>query len=156
MRDLRHLEELSSATAFGSWANDVVVALDRVREGETLDEPDRATVRQAADLLEAVAQPGAARQAPDLARSLAAGEATKTAIAAVLGHRPAPENKVQVEELAELAKQAATGTLADESRDQLDSLIDLFDRLGDLQLVRSNAVLSERKRAVAWTAMQPI
>ena len=155
MRDLRHLEELSSATAFGSWANDVVVALDRVREGENLADADRATIGQAAGLLEAVLQPNARRHAPDMARSLAAGETTKRAIAAVFGPRPSDENRAKLAQLAAVATRAAKGTETSGDGDRLDEMIDLFDRLGDLQLVKSNAVLSARRRAVTWTGTQP-
>src|SRR4051812_6578602 len=126
MRDLRHLEELSSATAFGSWANDVVVALDKLREGEDLEDTDVRTLDQAASLLEAVSDPGTTRQAPDMARSLAAGETTKTAVAAVLGRRPGEENRARLLELATVARRSATGAAAGPDRERLDEIIELF------------------------------
>jgi hypothetical protein len=152
VRDLKHLEELSSATAFGSWAYDVVLALDRVDSGTDPMPSDRAVLVQAAELLSALADPASRPKTADSARSVATSETTRSAVATVLGAGSVEDLKPILDELASAAREAAEGRSPDAER--LQRLIALFDRVGDLQLVRSNDVLAARKDAVTWTAMR--
>lgn len=156
MRDLQHLEELSAATAFGSWANDVVVALDTVHGGGELAPFASGVLEQAALFLRTLADPTQWRSRPRSARSVAATETTRTAVTSVLGRASGGDHHEALLELATAADQAAHGQLPPDKSDTLDALMRLFDRLGDLQLARSNAVLTSRKDAIAWTGTTPI
>jgi hypothetical protein len=154
MRDLQHLEELSSATAFGSWVNDVVIALDNARSHGEVGNVGRIVLSEAANLIARVNEPQTSRQIPDAARGLAAGETTRSAISAVLG--ASGEDNAQVDAalqvLSATARRASNGALDSDDAERVDALIRLFDRLGSLQLVRSNSVLTARKSAGPWTA----
>ena len=154
MRDLQHLEELSSATAFGSWVNDVVIALDQARSRDEVGATGRLVLAQASNLIARLAEPQTSPQIPDAARGLAAGETTRSAISAVLGPRGEDNAHLGVvlRALSETARRASAGALDDDDAARVDDLIQVFDRLGSLQLVKSNSVLVSRKNAGAWTA----
>lgn len=152
MRDLQHLEELSAVTAFGSWANDIVVALEGVAGGPPESAEDRGLLLQAAEFLATLADPTLWRTRPPSARSLAASEATRSAVTSVLGTPPGEDQVTALRDLASAAREAAYGKLTPERAEYLPALMRLFDRVGDLQLARSNAVLTARKDSFAWTA----
>jgi len=154
VRDLRHLEELSSATAFGSWANDVVVALDRARLGDQFGDGDVEVLGEAAVLLRGLDDRNLRRQASGVARSLTAGQTTRTAFASVIGRDEGRDQKAILERLASTVEKAAKRAIPTGDNASVDALIHLFERIGDLQLVKSNSIWSARKRA-AWTATGP-
>src|SRR4051812_18973054 len=80
MRDLQHLEELSSTAALGLWADDVVLALDRAARGERTADDSRLLADAAAILDHARERTETPLSNP---RSASALRTTDTALTAV-------------------------------------------------------------------------
>lgn len=156
MRDLQRLEELSSIAALGLWADDVVLALNRLATSKTPDAGDTELIEEAADVLDAARRrTEEPLSSPGSARALAATETALTAVAS-LAHKHGDGNSSEVlEQIAELLRRAARGELHDNA-EALEPATRLFGRVGELQLVASNSVLTSRKGSRAWMATQTI
>jgi hypothetical protein len=156
MRDLQRLEELSSTAALGLWANDVVLALDRVCGTPGVSDADKQLLNDAADMLEeTLARATQPLSTPKSARALAATDTTLTAVAALAQEQAGDEQKL-LAEIAKVIREAADGTLTASDSERLKPVNALFGLVGELQLVESNSVLTSRKDAKAWTVTQTI
>jgi hypothetical protein len=152
MRDLGHLEELSSTAAVGLWADDVVIALDRALSGSSLSEASRDLLGSAAGTLKAAAEETEhPMEAPKSARALAATDSAMTAAAALVQDHPEEDIQRLLLSMSETLERAAAGRLSSEDSKSAKKVIDLFGLLGERQLMASNSVLTSRKEARAWT-----
>ena len=152
MRDLGHLEELSSTAALGLWADDVVMALDQAKTGAPLGEAHRDILQGAAATLEAAAHPAEhPPEAPGSVRALAASENAQTVAAALVQGHPKADVQRLLASMAEVLDHAAAGRLSPGDADRVDEVIELFGVLGERQLMASNSMLTSRKEARAWT-----
>jgi len=152
MRDLQRLEQLSSTAAFGLWADDVVLALDRATSATGPAEVDPQLLTDAAEMLEAALerteQP---LSAPRSARSLAATDTALTLVASLVRDQPGTGERELLTTMAAVLRDAATGAISREDADRVEPVMDLFGMLGEHQLVQSNSVLASRKDPRTWT-----
>jgi hypothetical protein len=152
MRDLGHLEELSSTAALGLWADDVVIALDQAASDRPLEESSAETLRQAADTLEIAARRTThPLDTPKTAHALAATDSALTVATALVQGQPGEGVQQLLESMSGVLKKAAGGQLGPEDSDGIQGVMGLFGLLGEHQLVASNSVLTSRKEARAWT-----
>jgi hypothetical protein len=152
MRDLQHLEELSSTAALGFWADDVVFALDRATSGAELSRTQADLLREAAETLkEALERTEDPLMTPKTARALAATNTTLTVIATLARTRPEKSERELLEAMTKVLLEAAEGKLSETDADRVRPVMDLFGMVGEHQLVASNSVLTSRKEARAWT-----
>lgn len=153
MRDLQRLEKLSSTAALGLWADDLVLALDRAKSGEARAS-DSELLRAAAGMLEQALEWTAHPLAPPRsARDLAATNTTLSALAALAQEQSGEEQQL-LEGMAKTIRDAAEGRLTQDDMARLDSVIGLFELVGERQLVESNSVLMSRKDTEPWTAIE--
>ena len=152
MRDLGHLEELSSTAALGLWADDVVIALDHAMSGRPLTEAKEGVLQGAATTLKAAAQQTEhPMETPKSSHALAATDSALTVAAALVQDQPEEDVQQLLLSMAEILDQAAAGQLSPEDADRTRKVIDLFGLLGERQLAASNSVLTSQKEARAWT-----
>jgi hypothetical protein len=152
MRDLGHLEELSSTAALGLWADDVVIALDHAMSGRAISEGNKEILRSAADTLKAAAQQTAhPMEVPRSAHALAATDSALTAAAALVQGQPEQNIQSLLESMAKVLDQASSGHVSEKNLDYAKQVVNLFGLLGERQLMASNSVLASRKEARAWT-----
>jgi hypothetical protein len=163
MRDLQRLEELSSTAALGLWADDVVLALHRATEESGPDEADSQLLDAAATILDATRERAEQPTAIPTrsARSLAA---TDTALSIVVSLAQTTSHDEQesaervpaiLSSLAALLREAGKGQMIGaKTPEAIAAAADFFGRLGEMQLVESNSVLTSRKNADVWTAMR--
>lgn len=155
VRDLHHLEELSAATAFGSFATDVVLALDRARTVEaTPADSDSQVLHEAAHVLLTLVEPDLKPGLAGTASGLAATETAHSAVTRFLENRSVTDLEGEIRGLAAAAEKSATGSSAEVEPERFDALIGLFGRVSAMQLAESAAVLTAGKGAEPWTAMQ--
>lgn len=153
MRDLQRLEELSSTAALGLWADDIVLALDRVTSGAALDAADAELLNDAAEMLEAaLKRTDEPLTAPSSARALAASNTALTIVATLAREQPGTDERQLLGAMATILREAASGVLTQEDIERVHPVMELFGLLGEYQLVRSNSVLASRKDSRAWTA----
>lgn len=152
MRDFQRLERLSSTAALGLWADDVVLALDRLISGTSRGDVDPQLLADAAEMLEAARerteQP---LSAPRSARSLAATSTALGIVAGLVREQPGTGERELLTAMAEVLRDAATGALSGEDVGRVEPVMDLFGRLGEHQLVLTNSVLASRKEPRTWT-----
>jgi hypothetical protein len=152
MRDLRHLEELSSTAALGMWADDVVLALDRATSGAGLTDAQAGLLREAAEMLEAaLKRTEHPLTTPRTARQLAATDSALTVVATIVRSQPETSERDLLEAMASVLREAAAGRLGAEDTERIRPVMDLFGMVGEHQLVASNSVLTSRKEVRAWT-----
>lgn len=153
MRDLHQMKELSEATGFGSFASDVVLAVDRLRTG-TPREPDSELIGRAAELLATLPATEGPADQPRLAQGIAARDATRDAVALSLGTPPDNDYGPLFAELAEGARSLAAGRLDQVDEKTVDALLKLFGRVAEMQLARGSALLTTRSEPGPWMATQ--
>ncbi len=162
MRDLQRLEELSSTAALGLWADDVVLALHRATEDPGPDEADSQLLDAAAKILDATRERAEQPTAmPRSARSLAATD-TALSIVVSLAQTTSQDEQESTERvpailssLAALLREAAKGQMIGaKTPEAIAPAADFFGKVGEMQLVESNSVLTSRKNADTWTAMR--
>ena len=152
MRNLRHLEELSSTAALGLWADDVVLALDRATSGAELSDAHAGLLLEAAEILEAALERTEhPLTTPKTARALAATDTTLTVVATLVRARPEKSERELLKAMARVLREATEGKLSETDADRVRPVMDLFGMVGEHQLVASNSVLTSRKEARAWT-----
>lgn len=157
MRDLQHLEELSSAAALGLWADDIVLALDRSTSGAGLTDADPDLLCEAAQMLEdALERTEHPLTTPKSARALAATDTALTVVATLVHGQPEQSERELLAGMAKVLREAADGGLTADDADRTRPVMDLFGMVGEHQLVASNAVLASRKEARAWTGAPAI
>lgn len=156
MRDLGHLEELSSTAALGLWADDVVIALDRAVSGAATA-ADREILRDAAATLKAAVQRTEhPLDPPRSGHSLAATDSALTVAATLVQGRQADGVRQILESTAEILDRASAEPPKPQNSEQIGQAIDLFGLLGERQLAASNSVLTSWKEARAWTGAPAI
>jgi hypothetical protein len=152
MRDLRHLEQLSSTAALGLWADDVVVALDQATSGGDLSDVHAKLLYEAAEMLDAAVERTEHPLAtPKTARGLAATDTTLTVVATLLRAQPGKSERDLLKAMASVLRKAAEQTLGADDVQRVRPVMDLFGMVAEHQLVASNSVLTSRKEARAWT-----
>ncbi|MCA1706696.1 MAG: hypothetical protein LC808_26905 [Actinobacteria bacterium] len=157
MRDLQHLEELSSTAALGLWADDVVLALDRATSSEALNDAQAGLLRDAAEILEAALQRSEhPLTTPKTARTLAATDTALTVVATLVQGRPEKSERELLAPMASVLREAADGALTVDDADRIHPVMDLFGMVAEHQLVASNSVLTSRKEGRAWTGAPAI
>jgi hypothetical protein len=156
MRDLQRLEQLSSTAAFGLWADDVVLALDRVSVGDgSVSSNDRQLLLEAAAVLdEALERSTSPFSTPTSSRALAASDTALTAVALLARDHSVADHKVLLEQIANTLRAAASGETDD--TDRVAEAMALFGIVGESQLMESNAVLTAQRDISGWTATQAI
>lgn len=153
MRDVRRLEELSSAAALGLWADDIVLALDRATSDVELADADTKLLTDAAEMLEAALERTEHPLAtPKSARGLAATNTALNFVATLVRQQPGTDEKAILQAMASVLREAATGSLASDASERVRPVMELFGMIGEHQLVASKSVLASRKDLRAWTA----
>jgi len=157
MRDLQHLEELSSTAALGLWADDVVLALDKAVAGSDLPAPQAEVLETAAAVLEAALQRTEhPLSAPTSAHALAATDSALSVVATLAREQPETSATDLLSTMADVLREAATGALATDAMERIKPVLDLFGMVGEHQLVASNSLLSSRKEGRGWTGASAI
>jgi hypothetical protein len=153
MRDLQRLEELSSAAALGLWADDIVLALDRVTSGTAFAQTDTDLLTAAAEMLEAALERAEHPLAtPKSAHGLAATTTALNLVATLARQQPGKDQQAILRAMSSILRQAATGSLGEDASERVRPVMELFGMIGEHQLVASNSVLASRKDLGAWTA----
>lgn len=156
MRDLQRLEELSSTAALGLWADDVVLALDRATSPEGVGDADNQLLNDAAEMLEeTLERTTRPLSTPKSARALAATDTTLSAVAVLAQEQDGDERKL-LAQMSKIIREAADGALTTADAERMQPVIALFGLVSELQLVKSNSVLTSRKDTRSWTATQAI
>lgn len=151
MRDLGHLEELSSTAALGLWADDVVIALDQAMSGRGVSEGHKGLLLEAAGMLkDAAERTEHPMEAHRSAYALAATDSALDVASALVREHPQEDVQGLLKSMAELLEQASRGELKPEDADPANQVLDLFGLLGERQLIASNSVLNSRKESRAW------
>jgi len=152
MRDLQRLEKLSSATELGFWAEDVILALDRItRRGERESE-DPTLLTEAAEVLEAaVGRSEKPFAAVGAAKSVAATD-TALGVAESLTEANSPE-KVQklLRDVASILREVA----ANQESVDIQPAIALFGAIGRQQLAEGNAASGYGGGTRSWV-VEPV
>lgn len=152
MRDLQRLEQLSSATALGFWAEDVILALDRITRRGEREAEDRALLSEAAEVLEAaVGRSEKPFAAVGTAKTVAATD-TALGVAESLAKANSPE---KAQELLRKAASVLRDVAADREDVDIQPAIDLFGAIGRQQLARGNAASGYGGGARSW-AIEPV
>ncbi len=152
MRDLQRLEKLSSTTALGLWAEDVILALDRVTRLGQRSAEDVEVLRRAAAILDAAL--GQSEQPlghPDPANGLAATDMA-LGVAEDLSEERSPKGtQATLRDTAEILRNAATGELG-ESAEKVSAAMDFFDAVGRHQLAAGNSISGHSRGSRSWMA----
>jgi len=157
MRDVQRLRQLSSATALGLWAEDAILALDRVgRLGQRAEEDIR-LLDEAAGVLEAALERSAeplVAPAPE-ARALAAAD-TALDVAEDLSEDRSPEKtQAMLREVANILQRATAGQLGENPTRETEPAIDFFSAIGRHQLAAGNSVSGRSRGLTSWMAEAP-
>lgn len=145
MQDLHRLEQLGSTAALGMWANDTILALDRIERGKQADE-DIALLREAADALQAASKE---QEQPDsqMPSSLAFIErALDVAERLTVGKG----NDAALELLAELSHELSQ-IVETQQLEKAEKIVNFFATLSRQQLAATQSVLNSPQEA-SWTA----
>jgi hypothetical protein len=157
MRDVQRLRQLSSATALGLWAEDAILALDRVARLHQRSSSDVDRLLEAAGVLEAaLGQSEEPLVAPAAeARSIAATD-TALDVAEGLVEDSSPEKtQAMLREIAGLLRSAVGDDLGDDAVEKIEPAIDFFSAVGKHQLAAGNSVSSRSRGLTSWTAEAP-
>lgn len=147
MRDLQRLEQLSSTAALGMWANDAILALDRVARGKPAGDADFVLLGEAAAALDAASHE---RELPDGARPVTSVSLVERALEVA--------DRMTVGEGGDAARSLLAG-LAQELREIIETRgtedpgrpVEFFSALSRKQLAATQSVLNSRQEA-SWTA----
>jgi hypothetical protein len=138
MQDLQRLERLGSTAALGMWADDVILALDRVSRGKVGPGDD-------AGLLKAASDPETTAQGRSSAGALAA---TETALD--LAENLATGEDGEAREILKAVANILEETAQSGTSENLDRAVKFFSVLSQQQLVASQAVLDSGQEAPGW------
>lgn len=148
MRDYRGLEELTDAVSRGLLVGDVIIALDLVLGGASLDEEAAEAIGAGESLLRDMAHPERAASLASSTGSLASTGAAVDATARAFGREPPEDLQLYLDGLADSLKALSSGQ--ERPDDDLRQVIALFSFIGDMELARSNAVSRDRQDPVRW------
>jgi hypothetical protein len=151
MRDSQGLETLSATAALGLWADDVILALDRVTRLRQLEAVDKKLLNDAAGILNgALKWREKPLASPD--RDVAETNAALDVAEAMSEGDSETDTETLLREISTTLGEVADGKVeADDVR--LERVIEFFSVVGEEQLAKSNSVLSDRKDARAWTGL---
>lgn len=147
MQDLQRLEQLSSTAALGMWANDAILALDRIERGKAGGNEDFALLAEAAAALEAASRDEKKADGPMSAVALAFGErALDVAERMTIGKGGDAAQEVLADISGELRQIVET-----RSAEAPEKAVAFFGALSRQQLAATQSVLNSRQEA-SWTA----
>ncbi len=148
MQDLQRLEQLSSTAALGMWANDAILALDRIVRGKSTGDEDFLLLKEAAAALEAASREEEQPDGPMSAGSIAFVErALDVAEQLTVGE---DEDAAALALLAKLAEELDQIVETHQSEDPRKPAA-FFNALSRQQLAATQSVLNSGQEA-AWTA----
>lgn len=148
MRDHRGLEEITDAVSRGLLVGDVIVALDKSLSGGELDDDEQNALTAGSHLLREMAHPEEAAAASSSTGSLMATDAAIDAVARAHGQPPPDDIRKFLETLSDAVRAAAEGS--DVQKKQLETVMELFSFLGDVELARANDLSRERQDPGQW------
>jgi phage gp36-like protein len=149
MRDLRRLEKLSSATGLGLWAEDVILALDRVTRVGERQEEDLQLLTDAAEILDSAL--GRSEHPFSMPGPVGAVAPSDTAldVAENLSEDGTSEQAQAVlREVIASLRDVADGSTA--SAERIGPAIDFFTAVGRHQLAAGNSVAGQSGGAGSW------
>jgi hypothetical protein len=146
MQDLHRLEQLGSTAALGMWANDTILALDRIERGQQAGEEDFALLQEAADALQAASRE---QEQPDsqMPSSLAFIE---RALDVAERLTVSKGNDAALELLAELSRELSQ-IVETQQFENAEKIVNFFATLSRQQLAATQSVLNSPQEA-SWTA----
>lgn len=154
MSDRHQLEEVTGAVSLGVLAEEMVLAVGRLRREEQLTQEDLRTIEAGQRLLEELSSAVPGVLSPGGTRHMDTEAAILDVYRAV--RLRAPEEPAR-EFLARLAKPLARATqgdrmLSDQERALLPEIQALFTQIGELSLARTNELFDKgRKEPFAWS-----
>jgi hypothetical protein len=153
MRDLQQLERLSSTAALGLWAEDVILALDRIARLQLSSEVDSELLLGSAKILDAALE----RSKEPLAISVSskALAATDTALDVAEGLAEggsSDQTRATLKEVAGILREAAAGDLGDAPEQRINPALDFFGAVGRNQLAASNSLGGSNRGSRSWMA----
>ncbi|HEX3361908.1 MAG TPA: hypothetical protein VHS74_13025 [Solirubrobacterales bacterium] len=146
MPDLQRLEQLSSTAALGMWANDAILALDRVARGKPAGDADFVLLGEAAAALDAASHE---RELPDGARPVSSVSLVERALE-VAERMTVGKGGGAQSFLADLAEELR-GVVQTHQTEDLERPVAFFSALSRQQLAATQSVLNSRQEA-SWTA----
>jgi hypothetical protein len=153
MRDLQQLERLSSTAALGLWAEDVILALDRVARLHVSSEVDSELLRGAAAILDAARERSEEPLAISVSSKALAATDTALDVAESLAEgRSSEQTRATLEEVAGVLQEAADGALGDEPEQRINAALDFFSAVGRNQLAASNSLSGSNRGSRSWMA----
>ena len=154
MRDVQRLRQLSSTTALGLWAEDAILALDRVARLGERDTEDLRLLEDAADVLDAaVEQSEEPLVVPAPAPSALAAADTALDVAEDLAENSSPEKtQAMLREVAGVLRRVTENQLGDRPTDETEPAIDFFSAIGRHQLAAGNSVSARNRGVASWMA----
>lgn len=154
MRDLQRLEKLSSTTALGLWAEDVILALDRMARLSQRDESDIELLRRAADVLEAALGRSEQPLGPPVPANAIAATDMALGVAEGLAEERSPEStQATLRSTAEVLRNAAADHLGEDREAEVSPAIDFFAAVGQHQLAAGNSISGHSRGSRSWMAM---
>lgn len=144
MQDLQRLEQLSSTAALGMWANDAIMALDRIARGKAKRD-DFDLLREAAAALEAASEEREQPEGPTPSGSIAFVERALDVAEQLTGQDAAAALKL----LEDLSNELSGIVAAQEAEDPKNSVV-FFNALSRQQLAATQSVLNSGQEA-SWT-----
>lgn len=154
MRDRQMVEELSVAAAVGLWADDVVLAVDRI-----MHSPNTVATEDSQLLMDAAATVDQARRLIDEPMAATTGihdvasmDASLTLASALLQEERATNSGHVFERIARTLRSVADASVRTES-DEINKLLAVFARIAEIQLRESSAFLIEGTEGAGWPAI---
>ncbi len=156
MRDVQRLRQLTSATATGLWAEDALLALDRVTRLGGKAAKDIGVLEGAATVLDAaLGRSENPLAAPDMANALIA---TNTAldVAEDMSENRSPERtQAMLRQVAAILRAAVAGELGGETPERIAPAVGFFSAIGRQQLAAGNSASGHNGGLQAWRALAP-
>ena len=147
MRDLQRLEQLSSTAALGMWANDAILALDRVARGKSVGDVDFILLGEAAAALDAASHE---REQPDGPRPISSISLVERALEVAERMTVGKGGDAARTLLADLAQELREIIETHRTEDP-ERAVAFFSALSRQQLAATQSVLNSRQEA-SWTA----
>jgi hypothetical protein len=147
MQDLQRLEQLSSTAALGMWANDAILALDRIARGKAAGDEDFALLGEAAAALDAASHERDQPDGPMSAVSIAFVERALDVAERMNIGKGGDAARALLAELSKELRQVVETRKAEDPQ----KAVAFFSALSRQQLAATQSVLNSRQEA-SWTA----
>jgi hypothetical protein len=152
MRDRQRVEELSLTAALGLWADDVVLALNRVMQGNDVSTDDASLLSEGADVLDDAGQRvKEPLTTPGVGHALAATDPTLKVVTVLMHDRPGDIELAVLARMAIVLRTVSSGDTRQAPKEDLDALVSLFSRVAEAQLRESSSFLTG-KESSGWLA----